>query len=578
MLNRIPPEFIDSLLGRVDIVELINSRVTLKKAGQNFIARCPFHSEKTPSFTVSPIKQFYYCFGCGAHGSAIGFLMDYERLSFRDAVANLASRAGLDLPREDTTQPNNPIDLRASYTILEQADKWFRKQLRTHPQAINAINYLKQRGLTGQIALEYGLGYAPPGWEELYTALGTNELAVQNLLQNGLIIEQAGNYHDRFRNRIIFPIRDKRGRTIGFGGRVLGDEKPKYLNSPETPLFHKGQELYGLYEAMQAVRHIEQILIVEGYMDVIACAQLDIRYTVATLGTATTLNHLESLFRICKRLIFCFDGDQAGRQAAWRAVNIVLPLATEGREIRFLFLPEGEDPDTLIRKIGTAAFTQLLKQARQLSEVIFEHLGAGLDLDSLDNRARLAEQIRALIEKIPAGIYRDMLFAHLEHLTGLPIKNLSTSYRPKSRSPLPPNNDKTPLSLARRASALLLQAPKLITIAINMPNDWYTLQQSDTELLRKLISMLTTQPNLTTAALIERWRDTAEFAEVNKLAQYSLLGSDTEEFHATLQNLNTLAKKQQALPIPSGSRPSDLTYEQKEQIKQLLAPNQAQHI
>lgn len=575
MSVKIPQEFIDNVLNRVDIVEIINSKITLKKVGQNFVANCPFHNERTPSFTVNQHKQFYYCFGCGATGSAIGFLMDYERLNFREAIEHLSRQSGLELPKESNAEKNIYIDLHPSYEILAQADIWFRRQLRIHKHAPTAINYLKTRGLTGQIAKDYGLGYAPPGWDELRQALGVDAAMLQILVQNGLLIEKLGQYHDRFRDRIMFPIRDRQGRTIGFGGRVLGEDKPKYLNSPETPLFHKGQELYGLFEARRTMHHIEQLLVVEGYMDVIALAQFNIHYAVATLGTATTIKHIEILFRICNRLIFCFDGDQAGQQAAWRAANVVLPVSGAGREIKFLLLPEGEDPDSYVRKIGTTAFEQQLSQAQPLSEVIFAHLSANLDLNSIDGKARLVEQARPVIEQIPTGIYRDLLFAHLEKLTGLSITAINSTWqKSKSRSHfLKIAKGKTPLTLARRAIALILQHPPLATLALTCPTEWQSLQQHDINLLVQLINILQLQPNLTTAVLVERWRDTPEFAEINHLVQYGLQDSDADlhqELLGVFNRLNILANNQHQPLLPRGSRPSNLTAEQKAQIKQSL--------
>ncbi|MBV5272313.1 MAG: DNA primase, partial [Lamprocystis purpurea] len=407
MAGRIPSQFIDDLLARTDIVELIGGRMQLRKAGKDFQARCPFHDEKTPSFTVSQEKQFYHCFGCGAHGSAIGFLMEYDRLSFREAIDELAHKAGIEVPSEAAAAPAGP-DYAPLYAILDQAAQIFRLQLREHPDASRAIEYLKGRGLSGEIAGRYGLGYAPPGWDLLLTRLGESPAQRERLLQAGLITEQDGKRYDRFRDRVIFPIRDRRGRVIGFGGRVLGDGKPKYLNSPETPVFHKGRELYGLYEVQQARRKLERLLVVEGYMDVIALAQFGIDYAVATLGTATTIDHLQVLLRSAPELVFCFDGDRAGRDAAWKALETALhhDLVTGSQSLCFLFLPDGEDPDTLIRAEGLAAFEQRLVGAQPLDEYLFEHLSAQLDTVSRDGRARLVGLAKPLIKKVTAGIYK----------------------------------------------------------------------------------------------------------------------------------------------------------------------------
>ena len=353
-MPRIPQQFIEELLGRADIVELIDKRVPLKKQGREFAACCPFHNEKSPSFFVSPVKQFYHCFGCGAHGTALSFLIEYEHMEFPEAVRELASLVGMEMPQlergEDKTSVLAPL-----YEVLDRAARYYREQLKRAPQA---IDYLKNRGLTGEIAAEFGLGYVPAGWDNLLKVVGTDSGSQQALLGAGMLIEKEGEhrFHDRFRERVMFPIRDSRGRIIGFGGRILDKGEPKYLNSPETALFHKGRELYGLYEARQALRDIPRLLVVEGYMDVVALAQYGLRYAVATLGTSTTEEHLKKLFRVAPEVVFCFDGDRAGRAAAWRALENALPEAQDGRQIRFLFLPDGEDPDTLVRKEGKDAF------------------------------------------------------------------------------------------------------------------------------------------------------------------------------------------------------------------------------
>lgn len=573
MPGRIPSEFIDRLLGRVDIVELVDARVSLKRAGKDYIACCPFHTEKTPSFTVSPDKQFYHCFGCGAHGSAIGFLMEYEHMSFHEAVEDLATRVGMEPPKDGDGTADGP-DLSSSYALLKQADNWFRRQLRSHPEASRAVTYLKGRGLSGEIAATYGLGYAPPGWDGLRRALGEEAAKLQQLARNGLLVDHSGHYYDRFRDRIMFPIRDRRGRTIGFGGRILGDDKPKYLNSPETPLFHKGKELYGLFETRKALRRIDRLLVVEGYLDVIALAQFGIRYAVATLGTATTTEHMARLFQVCDRLIFCFDGDQAGRKAAWKALTGALPTVGEGREIRFLFLPEGEDPDTLVRRIGAPAFERLLETARHFSDVFFEHLGADLDLESLDGRARFAEQARPLIERIPPGIYREMMTVRLARLTDLPSGRLglqAPQLRPRSFPRL--REGALRMTPVRRAIALLLQRPELGPLARDISADWRQLPQPGIALLATLLDLTQTPSNLTTGALIERWRDTEHFGGLSRLAEYDLSGAQEgpeEEFLGALQRLNRLYQNKELESLSRKSRPSDMTDEEKMRLKQLL--------
>ncbi len=432
MAGRIPQPFIDDLLDRVDIVEVVSPRVELRKSGKNYSACCPFHDEKTPSFTVSPDKQFYYCFGCGAGGNSIGFIMDYERVGFVEAVESLAKMAGLEVPREAS---GNEVARRKKddlYSLMEKTSYYYRQQLRQHAEAKQAIDYLKQRGLSGEIARNFGVGYAPAGWDNLLRALGSEPQTQQQLLQAGMLIENPDkpSIYDRFRHRIMFPIRDIRGRTVAFGGRVLDDSKPKYLNSPETPIFHKGRELYGLYEAIKTLRDIPNLLVVEGYMDVVALAQFGVHNAVATLGTAATQPHLEKIFRYTTEVVFCFDGDQAGRKAATRALETTLPAMLDGRSARFLFLPEGEDPDTLVRKTGAEDFLTRVNQATHLSDFLFQTCSENLDLASLDDKARLSKLAAPLINKLPNGVFREMMFNQLSRITELDADTLKTIIAP----------------------------------------------------------------------------------------------------------------------------------------------------
>ncbi|UTW46328.1 DNA primase [bacterium SCSIO 12696] len=423
MAGKIPQYFIDDLLDRVDIVDVINSRVQLKKTGKNYSACCPFHEEKTPSFTVAPDKQFYYCFGCQANGNALGFVMDYERLSFPEAVEQLANYVGLDVPREETTpfEDERAKQKKRLYGTLEKADLFYRQQLRSHHSARYAIDYLKSRGLDGKISARFGIGYAPPGWDNLLNELGDDPTNLRLQVDTGLLIEkpEQNKRYDRFRNRIMFPIRDTRGRTIAFGGRVLGDDKPKYLNSPETPVFHKGRELYGLYEATQSPGELNNVVVVEGYMDVVALAQFGIDNAVATLGTAITGPHLEKLFRYTPEVVFCFDGDRAGRQAAHRALENCLPMMEDGRSARFLFLQEGHDPDSMVREKGAERFRDLLSEAQPLSQFLFATAGEGIDTDTPDGKARLAKNAAPYLNSIPANIFRELMIAELGNLTGM---------------------------------------------------------------------------------------------------------------------------------------------------------------
>lgn len=424
MAGRIPQTFIDDLLDRIDIVDVVDARVKLKKTGKNYSACCPFHDEKTPSFTVSPDKQFYYCFGCGASGTALGFVLDYDRVSFPQGVEELAKMAGMEVPREQSTQDSKQQKQKRNlYQLMEKVDQFYRQQLRHSPAKQHAINYLKQRGLSGEIARDFGIGYAPPGWDNLLKTLGLEEYDKQQLNEAGMVIERPedNKRYDRFRNRIMFPIRDSRGRVIGFGGRVLDDSKPKYLNSPETPIFHKGRELYGLYEAKQANRQLERLIVVEGYMDVVALAQFGIRNAVATLGTACGEDHLQLSFKHTSEVVFCFDGDQAGRNAANRALENSLPTMQDGRRIKFLFLPDGEDPDTLVRQVGAEKFVDMVAQAVPLEEFLFDSVASDINVQTMEGRAQLSKLAAPLLHKLPSGVFRELMFANLAQRTGIAV-------------------------------------------------------------------------------------------------------------------------------------------------------------
>lgn len=425
MAGRIPQSFIDDLLNRTDIADVVEERISLKRTGRNYSALCPFHKEKTPSFSVNPEKQFYHCFGCGASGNAIGFVMEHDRMDFPEAVDLLARRLGLEVPKEANTIHHEKTErLKDNYRILENSADFFQQQLRQHPDREKAVSYLKQRGLSGQIAKRYQIGFAPAGWDNLISHLNNTEPSKPSeklLDETGMVISRPDDNkcYDRFRDRIMFPIVDMRGRTIAFGGRVLTDEKPKYLNSPETPTFHKSQELYGLYQARQANRKLEQVLIVEGYMDVVALAQFGINNAVATLGTATSEQHLTRLYKIVPEVIFCFDGDAAGRKAAHRALETALPVMEDGREARFLFLPEGEDPDTLVRKEGPEAFQERVNQATPLSGFFYDAHSEGLDTHTSEGASRLSKVALPLLNKIPGRVFQELMRQKLASITGL---------------------------------------------------------------------------------------------------------------------------------------------------------------
>jgi DNA primase len=527
MSGRIPQSFIDELLTRTDIVEVIDERVPLKKAGREYKACCPFHTEKTPSFTVSQSKQFYHCFGCGEHGTVISFLMDYEHMDFVEAVEELARRAGLEVPHEARAEKDKTA-ARSYYELLERVSGYYQEQLRSHSQARRAIDYLKNRGLSGEVAARFKIGYAPPGWENLTAALHADSQTRQALLELGLIIQRddGKSAYDRFRDRIQFPIHDRSGRTIGFGGRVLDDSTPKYLNSPESPVFHKGRELYGLYEARKAVRRLERILVVEGYMDVVALAQFDINYVVATLGTATTHEHLERLFRTVPEVVFCFDGDRAGREAAWRALENALPVLRDGREARFLFLPDGEDPDSLVRKTGREAFEERIAHATHLSDFFFERLSGHLDLNSIDGRARLVDMARPLLAKLPDSMFHQLMVERLAELAHTRPAHLVEHLESRPASP-----DKTPgarrqssrkaqKSAVRQAVEILLHQPSLAA-KLQRPVFPDQCDLPGIPLLVELLDLLGSQPELRTAAILEHWRDRDEGRYLSRLASWT---------------------------------------------------------
>ena len=569
MAGRIPEHFIDELMARVDIVDVIDGRVPLRKKGSEYSACCPFHEEKTPSFTVSPAKQFYHCFGCGAHGTALGFLMEYDRLSFPEAIEELATQQGMEVPHEASF--DNGPDHRPIYDLLEQVAAFYSEQLRSHRDAHMAIDYLKQRGLSGEAAAIFRLGFAPPGWDNVLRRFGGDDRKLALLRDAGLIQEGEGDKrYDRLRERIIFPIRDGRGRVIGFGGRLLGDGKPKYLNSPETPVFHKGRELYGLYEMRQALRKLEQVLVVEGYMDVVALAQFDIRNAVATLGTATTAEHLNKLYRASNEVVFCFDGDRAGRDAAWKALQTALPLMKDGRQARFLFLPEGEDPDTLVRKIGTEAFRNEVAHAQPLSEFFFAKLESQVDTGSIDGLARLAELARPLLGQLPAGNFRAMLEKALEQRIGLKVETPPPAPSEPSRAARrTPKTQPGAMPPVRRAVALVLQHPQ--AAAAELPDGWQRLDLPGLDVLDSLITRVRENPDLNSAGLVEGTADPALRSHLAQraVAEIAVLEDAGEQLVGILQGLRRKAKRDQRGKLLAGNAPSSMTEEEKQRLREL---------
>jgi len=572
MAGRIPQSFIDDLIARTDIVDVIDSRVPLKRAGSGeYKACCPFHDEKTPSFTVSHDKQFYHCFGCEAHGTAIGFLMEYEHMDFVEAVEHLAARHGLEVPREGGSEkPQKAGDAgKDLLEILDKADKFYREQLRKHPDAKEAITYLKKRGLTGRTAAKFGLGFAPEGWDNLIKATGTSEAACRALEHAGLVSKRsAGGYYDRFRHRIMFPIHDHRGRVVGFGGRVLGDGEPKYLNSPETPVFHKGAELYGLFAARGAIKEANKALVVEGYMDVVALAQHGIEYAVGTLGTATTRAHLERVFRYCAEVVFCFDGDRAGRAAAWRALESLLPTLGEGRQASFLFLPEGEDPDSMVNKDGREGFEKRIRAATPFSEFLIQHLAGQTDIERMDGRARLIELAKPLVNKIPSGALKELLKDRLTQLARTDRETLEHLLEGDQTRPVGQRSAVHARSADRGKGATVRQSPvrELLTLVLQHPrlahiaHDIDELKELDTpgvELLIDVVHTVIEAHGLTTAGLLERFRDHAHHRHLEKLAARAhITGEDQleESFRWLLSRLRLQLVDQRINALKDQSR------------------------
>ncbi|MBR8845821.1 DNA primase [Pseudoalteromonas sp. JC3] len=519
MKGKIPRQFIDDLLARADIVELIDGRVGLKKAGKDYQACCPFHNEKTPSFTVSRDKQFYHCFGCGANGNAISFLMEYDKLEFVDAIEELAALLNLEVPRENGPQgPQRSMEEKKSdYDLMLQAAKFYQHQLKHHSNATQVIDYVKGRGLSGETVQKFMIGYAPPEWESLCNQIARKPEHKQQLLDLKLASEKsAGRQFDFFRDRLMFPIRDKRGRVIAFGGRIMGaDQGPKYLNSPETRIFHKSFELYGFYEAKQAHKQLDKVLIVEGYMDVVALAEKGIDYAVAALGTATTAEHMQTLFRNTDRVICCYDGDRAGRDAAWRALDHALPNLKDGKSLQFVFLPDGEDPDSLVQQEGKDAFEARLDTATDYTQVLFTKLREQCDLTNDAGKSKLLTDAIPLISKIPSDYYQESLLTTLARLIGRTREQLSAKLASnKLQNKIERQFKVTPM---RRAIGLLLQHPQLAQTVEYMP-ELGEMAIPGIQLLLSLQMLCHDNPQINTAQLLEHYRDQAEFDALKKLA------------------------------------------------------------
>lgn len=569
VMARIPDAFIDDLLARSDIVEVVGSRVPLKRQGKEYAARCPFHDERSASFTVSPTKQFYHCFGCGAHGTAISFLMNYDRLEFLDAVEELAKRAGMEVPRETNPRSQQQQDdSRDLYTALDAASRFFQKHLEGSDKA---RAYLDGRGVDADTRARFSIGYAPDGYSALKDALGKDERRMKLLDRAGLFSKNdRGHVYDKFRDRVMFPIFDRRGRVIAFGGRVMQkDDGPKYLNSPETALFHKGRELYGLWQVRQANQKIERLIVVEGYMDVVSLFQFGVTQAVATLGTATTPDHAELLFRNAPDVYFCFDGDNAGRKAGWRALESVLPRMKDGRQAFFLFLPDGEDPDTIVRKEGAEAFDTRLKQATPLSQFFFDELTREINLATLDGKARLAERARPMLAQIPDGAFGDLMKQELQRLTGVGRAPAGMAPAPVRRAPTAPVQKR---SLVRAAIALLLQQPSLAA-SLEGHHAVAGLRLTGIELLLELLDLVQQRPDISTGTLLQHFDGREEQAALHKLAALDLPGDEAswaQELHDAIAQLEKQLLQQRVGELQAKQRQQGLDETDKYELRELL--------
>ncbi len=537
MAGRIPRVFINDLLARTDIVDLIDARVKLKKQGKNFHACCPFHNEKTPSFTVNGEKQFYHCFGCGAHGNAIDFLMNFDRLEFVESIEELATSHGLDVPYEAGSGPSQMErhQRQSLYQLMENLNGFYQQGLQ-QSSAQPARDYLDRRGLSAEIINHFAIGYAPAGWDNVLKRFGKQSEDRESLMEAGMLVSNdKGRTYDRFRDRVMFPIRDKRGRVIGFGGRVLGNDTPKYLNSPETPIFHKGRQLYGLYEAVKNHPEPARLLVVEGYMDVVALAQYGIDYAVASLGTSTTAEHIQLLFRSTDTVICCYDGDRAGREAAWRALETALPYMNDGRQLRFMFLPDGEDPDTLVRKEGKEAFEARMEQAMPLSSFLFDSLLPQVDLSSRDGKARLSTLALPLITQIPGETLRIYMRQELGNKLGILDDNQLEKLMPKlaasGTTPVAPPLKRTTM---RVLIALLIQSPQLATLVPSL-DGLSESKMPGLPLFIELVGRCNQNPGLTTGQLLELYRGTNFSQTLETLAIWNHMIVD-EEAEAVFQD------------------------------------------
>jgi len=570
MSGRIPRQFIDDLLVRVDLVDLIDSHVPLKKVGSNFVALCPFHTEKTPSFSVNRNRQMYHCFGCGASGNAISFLMDYSHLGFVEAVEDLAAFVGVDVPKElvgDFTVSEKKFS--RLYAVLEAVAAFYTEQLKSG-EGSKAIAYLKRRGVGGEVARDFGLGYAPQDWGAVMGRFERNALVDAGML----VVRDDGKVYDRFRGRLMFPIRDKRKRVIGFGGRVLDDSLPKYLNSPETAIFSKGKELYGLCELLQKHSRPARILVVEGYMDVIALAQHGVENSVATLGTATSKNQIDLLFRYTSELVFCFDGDDAGRKAAWKAVEVALNCLRDGRQVKIMLLPQGQDPDSLIRQEGEAVFRSRIDGAPLLSDYFFEFLSEDLILSSIEGRSQLMALAKPRLEKIPSGVFKEMMLARLAEQTG--VRVVDVPQNPSTLNSLIGANRKggsQRSNLVRKVLALLIQNPELEHVFVRRGFDLGGLKFAGQELLQDVLQKIALEKPKNSAILLESYRGSSHEKAVKALAALELNVLDdgkAAEFSDGLTQLLRQSRQEKLSELLAKEGREGLSAEEKQMLRDLL--------
>lgn len=582
MAGRISRQFIDDLLSRADIVELVDSRVPLKKAGKNHQACCPFHNEKSPSFTVSQDKQFYHCFGCGEHGNAISFLMEFDRLDFVDAVEELASHCGMEVIREENTA--SPAEQRRQqqiyqqkqddYELMSQISRFFQQQLKVASDKDTAIQYLKGRGLSGEVVKRFGIGYISDAWDGMMNTFSRNGQANKQLIDLGMAISgDKQRPYDRFRGRIMFPISDKRGRVIGFGGRVLGDEKPKYLNSPETRVYHKGQELYGLHEAKQANKKLKRLIVVEGYMDVVALAQHGVDYAVASLGTATTFEQLQTLFRTVPDVICCYDGDRAGRDAAWRAMENALPLIRDGFSLKFVFIPDGEDPDSLIREQGQQAFEALLDHAMPLSKFIFDKFLEDNPVSSTEAKVALIDKLQPYIQKMPDSILRNAMIDEMASRFSVTSEKRMIELRKLNASPEKKMSQKrTKVTPVRLALALLLEHPHIAN-SLGELSVLQPLTAPGIPLLIQVLSVCQKNPDIKSPQLLEYFRGTEQGSQLAKLMcwqHHVEADAATDVFLDSIEKLLNNFVEQRAEVLLQKARTGQMTAEEKQELQAIL--------